>query len=85
MRTIRCHTMTFSFPGFKDCEEELHARGAWFKHPLRISVRLSPPSIRVHDPIVELDETRATRAAVLSVLAKYGGLELQSGITTQQA
>jgi hypothetical protein len=37
------------------------------------------PQIRVHDLIVEFDETRTTRAAVVSILAKYGCRERPQG------
>jgi hypothetical protein len=77
MTTIRCQDTVFLTMNFDDCVKELRANQAIFQPPLHVTVsppglRIGVPEIRLHDLVVEFDETRTTRAAVLAVLAKYG-------------
>jgi hypothetical protein len=62
---------------FDNCVNELSANHAAFQAPLLVTgsppaSRVRVPQIRVHDLVVEFDETRTARDAVVAVLAKYG-------------
>jgi hypothetical protein len=77
MTAIRCQDTVFLTTDFDDCVKELRANQATFQAPLHVTVkpaglRIGVPEIRLHDLVVEFDETRTTRAAVLAVLAPYG-------------
>ena len=80
MTPIRCQDTVFHTKDFDNCVNELSAKHATFQAPLRVTSsppasRVRVPEIRVHDLVVEFDETRTTRDAVVAVLAKYGGDE----------
>jgi hypothetical protein len=67
----------FHTKDFDNCVNELSANYAAFRVPLRVTgsspaSRVRVPEIRVHDLVVEFDETRTTRDAVVAVLTKYG-------------
>jgi hypothetical protein len=76
MTSIRCQDTVFLTTDFDTCVSELRASHAAFQAPLHATIppgrRFGVPRIRAHDLIVEFDETRIPRAAVLSILAKYG-------------
>ena len=77
MTPIRCQDTVFHTKDFDNCVNELSANLAAFQAPLRVTgsppaSRVRVPQIRVHDLVVEFDETRTTRDAVVAVLAKYG-------------
>jgi hypothetical protein len=76
MATIRCQDTVFLTTDFDNCVSELRASHAAFQAPLHVTIpagrRVGVPRIRVHDLVVEFDETRTTRDAVASILAKYG-------------
>ena len=80
MTPIRCQDTVFHTKDFDNCVNELSANHAAFQAPLRVTgsppaSRVRVPEIRVHDLVVEFDETRTTRDAVVAVLAKYGCYE----------
>jgi hypothetical protein len=77
MTAIQCQDTVFLTTDFDDCVKELRDNHASFQAPLHVTVcapvlRVGVPQIRLHDLVVELDEARTTKAAVLAVLAKYG-------------
>jgi hypothetical protein len=76
MTPSRLPDTAFFTTDFDDCVNELRANRATFQAPLHVTVpparRVGVPQIRVHELVVEFDETRTTRAAVMAVLAKYG-------------
>jgi hypothetical protein len=76
MTPIRIQDTVFFTTDFDNCVNELSANYANFQAPLRVTIpparRFGVPQIRAHDLVVEFDETRTTRAAVMAVLAKYG-------------
>ena len=77
MTPIRCQDTVFHLMAFDNCVNELSANHATFQAPLRVTgnppaSRVRVPEICVHDLVVEFDETRTTRDAVVAVLAKYG-------------
>jgi hypothetical protein len=76
MTPIRCQDTVFLTMDFDNCVKELRDNHATFQAPLHVTIppgkRFGVPRIRAHDLIVEFEETRTTRAAVVSVLAKYG-------------
>jgi hypothetical protein len=84
MTPIRCQHTVFLTTDFDDCVKELHSNQAAFQSPLHVTVRpaglrMGIPEIRLHDLVVEFDETCTTRAAVVAVLAKYGCRERAQG------
>jgi hypothetical protein len=84
MTPLRCHDTVFLTTDFDDCVNELRANHATFQAPLRVTYsalarRVGVPQLRAHDLVVEFDETRTTRAAVVAVLAKYGCHERPQG------
>jgi hypothetical protein len=77
MTPIRCQDIVFLTTDFDDCVNELRSSHATFQAPLHATCsppdkRVGIPQIRVQDLVVEFDETRATRAAIVSILAKHG-------------
>jgi hypothetical protein len=76
MTPIRLQDTVFFTTGFDNCVNELSANHANFQAPLHVTIpparRFGVPQLRAHDLVVEFDETRTTRAAVMAVLAKYG-------------
>jgi hypothetical protein len=84
MTPIRCQDTVFLTTDFDDCVRELRAHHATFQAPLRCTCRppasrVGVPQVRAHDLVVEFDETRTRRAAVVSTLAKYGCRERPQG------
>jgi hypothetical protein len=84
MTTIRCQDTVFLTADFDDCVKELHSNRATFQSPLHVTIRpaglrMGVPEIRLHDLVVEFDETCTTRVAVVAVLAKYGCRERPQG------
>ena len=86
MTPIRRQDTVFLTIDYDNCVNELRANHATFQAPLHVTIppgkRFGGPRIRAHDLIVEFDETRTTRAAVVSVLAKYGCQERPQGRDT---
>jgi hypothetical protein len=86
MTPIRCQDTVFLTMDFDNCVKELKTNHAIFQTPLHVTIppgkRFGVPRIRAHDLIVVFDETRTTRAAVVSVLAKYGCQERSQGWDT---
>jgi hypothetical protein len=77
MTAIRCQDTVFLATDFDNCVNELRANHATYQAPLHVTCRppgrrVGVPEIRVHELVVEFDETRTTRATVVAVLAKYG-------------
>jgi hypothetical protein len=76
MTHIRLPDTVFFTTDFDNCVHELRANHATFQAPLHVTIpparRFGVPQIRVHELVVECDETRTTRATVVAVLAKYG-------------
>jgi hypothetical protein len=83
MTPIRLQDTAFVTTDFDNCVKELGANHATFQIPLHVTIapgrRFGVPQIRVHEVVVEFDETRTTRAAVVSVLARYGCRERPQG------
>jgi hypothetical protein len=73
---IQLQDTAFFSTDFDNCVNELRANHATFQAPLHVTIpparRLGVPQIRVHELVVEFDETRTTSATVVAVLAKYG-------------
>lgn len=76
MTPIRLQDTVFFTTDFDNCVNELSANHANFQAPLHVTIpparRVGVPQIRVHELVVEFNETRTTRATVVAVLAKYG-------------
>ena len=76
MTPIRLQDRVFFATDFDNCVNELRTNHATFQAPLHVTIppgrRFGVPQIRAHNLVVEFDETRTTRDAVLAVLAKYG-------------
>jgi hypothetical protein len=83
MNPIRLQDTVFFTTDFDNCVNELRANHATFQVPLHVTIppgkRFGVPQIRVHEVVVEFDETRTTRAAVVSILASYGCHERPQG------
>ena len=82
MTAIHCQDTVFLTTDFDACVNELQANQATIRAPIHVIVRptglrIGVPEIRLHDLVVDFDETRTGRAAVLAVLAKYGSRERQ--------
>jgi len=77
MMRIRCQDTEFATINFDACEKELQVNQARFQTPLHLSSgiitrRASVPCIRLHDLVVEFDETKTPRTRLLSLLLRYG-------------
>ena len=83
MTHIQCQDTVFLTTDFDACVKELRANSANFQTPLHITIppdsRFGVPLFRAHELVVEFDETRTTRAAVASILAKYDCRERSQG------
>jgi hypothetical protein len=77
MTPIRCQATVFHTKDFDNCVNEPSAKYAAFRAPLCVTgsppaSRVRVPEIRVRDLVVEFDETRTIRDAVVAVLEKSG-------------